>query len=333
MRRFLRVLVTFFFLTLSFSFSVPPFPKKVSENVMKDFVKLIKVKEPISFKNLTIFPLTLGKVIGEGSILTQEEAIKSGYLRIYEKERAEVNTVIVENLSRYYIFLMSGELLSGCKQDRMVAYDTLIPPRSGRLSLRVFCTERGRWTHKSEVFKSLPFTANPRMRQVAIETESQERVWSEVSRKRAELKSVPSETDAFQDIVKDKKVEREIEEYVENIEKKFPFSENVAGGVVTNGNDIICMDIFYHPRTFKKLWRKLLHGYVLDSIGKEKNLKELSVKRIEEFVSGILEAPVYSIETDGEGDALKIESKRVSGTSLTFENFVIHLQAFPKISL
>lgn len=333
MKRFLCVSSTIFLFLSVFSFSLIPLQKEANENLVRDFVKSIKVKEPVSFKNLTIFPLTLERVRGEGSILTQEEAIKSGYLKIYEKERAEVNTVQVENLSKSYIFLMSGELLSGCKQDRMVAYDTLIPPRSGRLSLRVFCTERGRWIHKSEAFKSLPFTANPRMRQVAIETESQEMVWSEVSKKRAELKSAPSETDAFQDIVKDKKVEKEIEDYVENIEKRFPFSESVAGVVVTNGNDIICMDIFYHPKTFKKLWRKLLQGYVLDSIGKEKNLKELSVKRIEEFISDILEANFSYGETDGEGDALKIESRKVSGTSLIFENFVIHLQAFPRGSL
>lgn len=333
MKRFFCVSVTIFLIFSVFSFSLPPLPRKGSENLMRDFVKSIKVKEPVSFKNLTIFPLTLEKVMGEGSILTQEEAMKSGYLRIYERERAEVNTVLVENLSKSYIFLMSGELLSGCKQDRMVAYDTLIPPRSGRLSLRVFCTERGRWIHKSEAFKSLPFTANPRMRQVAIETESQEMVWSEVSKKRAELKSAPSETDAFQDIVNDRRVGKEIEDYVENIEKRFPFPENVAGVIVTNGNDIICMDIFYHPRTFKKLWRKLLHGYVLDSIGKEKNLKEISAKSVEEFISDILEANFSNGETDGEGEALKIDSRKVSGTALIFENFVIHLQAFPKSSL
>lgn len=333
MKKFLVVSVTVFLMLSVFSFSLPPFPKKESENVMRDFVKLIKVNESVSYKNLKIFPLTLEKVMGEGSILTQEEAIKSGYLRIYEKERAEVNTVLVENLSRSYIFLMAGELLAGCKQDRMVAYDTLIPPRSGRFSLRVYCTERGRWVYKSAAFKSLPFTANPRMRQVAIETESQEKVWLEVSKKRAELKSAPSETEAFQDIVKDKRVEKEIEAYVENIDKKFPFSENVAGVVVTMGSDIVCMDIFYHPKIFKKLWRKLLHGYVLDSIGRVENLKELPVERIVAFISEILEANFYSGDTDGEGDAFKIESKKVSGTSLIFENFVIHLQAFPKGSL
>lgn len=333
MKRFLCLSVTIFLSLSIFSFPGHPFPKKGSENVIRDFIKLIKVNEPLSYKNLTIFPLTLEKVTGEGSILTQEEAMKSGYLRIYEKERAEVNNVLVENLSRSYIFLMAGELLSGCKQDRMVAYDTLIPPRSGRMSLRVYCTERGRWVHKSEAFKSLPFTANPRMRKIVIETESQEMVWLEVSKKRAELKSAPSETEAFQDIVKDKRVGKEIEDYVENIQKRFPFSESVAGVVATNGDDIICMDIFYHPKIFKKLWRKLLHGYVIDSIGKEENLKELKVDRIEAFISEISEANYNSGETDGEGEALKIESKKVSGTSLIFENFVIHLQAFPKGSL
>lgn len=304
-----------------------------AENKVKEFVGSIRVNEPVSYKNLTLFPLSMEKVKGEGSVLTLDEAIKSGYLKIYEKWRAEVNSVLVENLSRFYIFLMSGELLTGCKQDRMVAYDTLVPPYSGRMSLTVFCTERGRWYHKSASFESLPLSASPGLRKVAVETESQKRVWDVVSMKREELKSAPSETEAFQDIVKDKKVENKLRDYIENIEKKFPFSEKVTGVVVAIGDEIVCMDVFYHPKTFKKLWRKLIQGYGLDSIGKEENSKELPAKRIEAFISDILEANFSSGETDGEGEALKIESEKVRGTALIFKNFVIHLQAFPKGSL
>ncbi len=331
MKRFflpsLIVLLVFQLISLK---SFPQESKK--ENAVRNFVKLIKVKEPISYKNLKIYPLFLEKVKGEGNILSLDEATESGHLKIYERERAEVNAVFVENLSKHYIFLMSGELLTGCKQDRMVAYDTLLPPKSGRIRLRVYCTERGRWSHKSDTFKSLPFSANPALRQVAVETGSQEKVWESVSSKREELKALPSSTDAFQDIVKDKKVGRKIEDYVENIDKKFPFSENVAGVVVSRGNEILCMDMFYHPKIFKKLWRKLLHGYVLDSMeGEEK--EEISLKKVEEFISGILKADFSIGETDGEGDAFDIESKEIKGTVLLFEDFSIHIQCFPKILL
>ncbi len=304
-----------------------------NENRVKNFVKLIRVKEPVSYKSLKIYPLFLEKVKGEGSILTLDEATESGYLRIYERRRAEVNSVFVENLSKYYIFLMSGELLAECKQDRMVAYDTLLPPRSGRLSLRVYCTERGRWFYKSDHFKSLPFAANPEMRKLAVETESQDRIWSEVSAKRRELGAVPSETEALQEIFHDKKVGKVIENYVENIEKKFPFSDNVAGVVVVGGDGIICMDIFYHPAIFKKLWKKLLRSYVLDSVGKGEGVGEFPVKKVGAFISEILQAKISPGETDGEGEAFRIESRNLSGTSLTFGDFVIHLQVFPKSSL
>lgn len=303
------------------------------ETIVKNFVKLITVKEPISYKNLKIYPLFLEKVKGEGNILSLDDATESGYLRIYERERPEVNSVFVENFSRYYIFLISGELLTGCKQDRMVAYDTLIPPKSGRVRLRVYCTERGRWFGKSNTFKSLPFSANPELRKIAVETESQEKVWESVSLKRKELKVLSSATDAFRDIVKDKRIGREIDEHVENIGKKFPFSENVAGVVVSGGKEILCMDLFYHPRIFKKFWRKLLYGYVLDSIERDEGGEEITVKKVGEFISEILKANLSTGQTDGEGESFNIESKEIKGMVLLFEDFPIHIQCFPKTSL
>lgn len=303
------------------------------ETIVKNFVRLIRVKEPISYKSLKIYPLFLETVKGKGSILSLDEATEAGYLKIYERERPEVNSVFVENFSKYYIFLMSGELLTGCKQDRMVAYDTLLPPKSGRIRLKVYCTERRRWFYESNSFKSLPFSANPGLRKIAVETESQERVWESVSLKREELKTLPSATDAFQDIIKDKRIERKIEEYVENIDKKFPFSENVSGVVVSKGNEILCMDLFYHPRIFKKLWHKLLRGYILDSIEGDGKGEEVTVEKVGEFISEILKANFSISETDGEGDAFDIESKEIRGTVLLFENFPIHIQCFPKTSL
>ena len=43
------------------------------------------------------------------------------------------------------MFLQAGDLLFGGKQDRVVAVSTLVPPRSGPISIDVFCVEKDRW--------------------------------------------------------------------------------------------------------------------------------------------------------------------------------------------
>ncbi|MEW6687397.1 MAG: DUF6569 family protein [Candidatus Edwardsbacteria bacterium] len=301
-------------------------------------INQIRVERPHTYKNLTIFPLTLTKFSDERDYLTLDEAVKESYLRISELSSAEVNEVLVENRSKYFVFLLASELLAGCKQDRMVANDCLLPPQSGKIHLKVYCTEHGRWQATSESFKSLGAAPHLSMRQLAKETKSQERVWNEVESKQAELGVTSAPTGAFKSVLDDKEVQQRCQPYFDefsgiprlNYGGQTRLSRNVCGVVVAVGNEILCADIFTNPSLFRKLWFKLLKSYVLDVLNRPIRNCDLSRRDIERFVEIVLEADFRAGETDGVGRAVEIYSSRLSGSALIYQDCVIHCDLFPK---
>ena len=72
-----------------------------------------------------------------------DEAVGNGALKI--TETGGVRRLTVQNFGDRPVFLQAGDLLFGGKQDRVVAVSTLVPPRSGPISIDVFCVEKDRW--------------------------------------------------------------------------------------------------------------------------------------------------------------------------------------------
>src|SRR5262249_32667629 len=102
-------------------------------------------------------------------------------------EIKSVNELSIQNISGMdQIFVQSGDIVKGGAQDRMVAMDMVLPPRSGSVSLRVFCVEHGRWYRRGNepaaTFSSSTYNAPlNKLKLAARINESQDDVWAEVS--------------------------------------------------------------------------------------------------------------------------------------------------------
>ena len=46
------------------------------------------------------------------------------------------------------LYLMPGEILMGGKQDRTLAQEVIVPPKTERMPISVFCVEHGRWSQR-----------------------------------------------------------------------------------------------------------------------------------------------------------------------------------------
>ncbi|MEI9970328.1 MAG: DUF6569 family protein [Terracidiphilus sp.] len=57
----------------------------------------------------------------------------------------EVNTLVLVNHSKRPLLLLAGEIVTGGKQDRIVAKDRIVPADADPIDLGVFCIEPGRW--------------------------------------------------------------------------------------------------------------------------------------------------------------------------------------------
>jgi hypothetical protein len=136
------------------------------------------VLAPVSYKNLTIFPLRGSDLAGSDAYITLDEGTKAGTVVITEKgsqtarrgaivhpnaannsaarqqavsynSGASVNELALVNRSGKKLLLLAGEVVVGGQQDRIVQEDRVIPPVSVPVALSVFCVEHGRWTPRA----------------------------------------------------------------------------------------------------------------------------------------------------------------------------------------
>jgi len=149
------------------------------------------VLAPVSYKNLTIFPVRGADRPGSDAYITLDEGTKSGTVVITERggggQAAEivrqrpqpanrlpqpanrsprqqsvgysgggatVNELALVNRSGKKLVLLAGEVIVGGKQDRIVQEDLVIPPVSVPVALSVFCVEHGRWTPRTAGYSS-----------------------------------------------------------------------------------------------------------------------------------------------------------------------------------
>lgn len=292
-----------------------------------DLLDVIKLGNPITYKNLRIFPINLTKTLDHTQYVTLDEGVKRGYLKIKEVGSGEVNEVYVKNTSIYKIFIMTGEVILGAKQDRMLKEDVLVPSRSDWISLPVYCTEHGRWTEVSKEFKSSGNVMAPgALRQRAKASESQSEVWDEIAGTQSRLK-VPAPTQALRDVFENKDVQEQSKPYFRHFENLPGLAAATIGVVVTVGDNIVCVDLFANHGLLNKMWAKLLKSYVLDAIQGEEGA--LTRDDVEDFLAELEDAGFDHRETPGLGSLLKIDIYGGVGSALIYKSSVIHLDLFP----
>jgi hypothetical protein len=98
---------------------------------------------PLVHENLAVYFIYGSSAPGKVP-LTLEEALASGAARV--RETSNVNQLEIENLGDDEVFVQSGDIVKGGKQDRTLMVSLLLPPHSGAIPIASFCVEQGRWT-------------------------------------------------------------------------------------------------------------------------------------------------------------------------------------------
>ncbi len=299
---------------------------KGEEGTINNYLDMVRVGEAIEYRNLKIFPLVAKKILSTQSYVTLDEAMDRGWLRIKEAGSGQVNSVEIKNNGYKMVFVMTGEMISGAKQDRMLKEDVLIPSKSGWIRVPVYCVEHGRWTQVSPEFKSERLLVPNVLRQKAKITESQSEVWDEIAASQHRM-GITSATGTVRANYEDEAVQKEIAEYTRKLEKVPKLSNATIGVVVTTGNRIICFDMFVNNGLLKKLWRKLTKSYAVDALSGEKRV--INKYHIENFIEALENAQCMSIGTSGLGKLIKIQSDFGRGSALVYKSAVVHLDFFP----
>jgi len=301
-----------------------------SRNPVPDMVKRLELGKAVSHGSLTIIPVYLDRVMDRSRYATLDDALKNGWITITEVEGGRVPQVKISNLSKHPVFLMGGEILTGCRQDRILAGDILLAPGTKDLLAPVYCVEQGRWSHVSQSFFSKQNLGTPALRARAQEKSpaAQSEIWGRIAKENEAL-GVASATGAYQDAY-DKEENRiritKIEEKMKDLPR---LHADTVGVVIGLGDEVVSADIFANPDLFLKQWPKILKSSALSSIGSAKG-GSLDRAEAAEFLRSFLDRKYRSQSGLDLGvEYMSIDSE-ASVQALAYNDGIIHLAAFPQ---
>ena len=235
-----------------------------------------RLEGPFTQGNLSVF-LIHGKdrIKGQTFITLQEALI---HRKVIVRETREVNELTIENISREEVYVQSGDIVKGGQQDRMMAVDLILPPRSGKVKIAAFCVENGRWSQRGSeeatVFNSSAnVIAGRDLKLAAKNAESQGEVWRQVAVAQDKLSATTgtrvngaASPTSFQLALENKKVQASADSYVKALGTIVNGKPDVIGYVFAINGKINSADVYASSSLFMKLWPKLLQASAIEAV-------------------------------------------------------------------
>ena len=210
------------------------------------------------------------------------------------------------------VLILEGDKLIGAKQNRVVNSSVLVAAGSD-LTLPGSCIEWGRWSYRSRAFS--PGTGSPHLALRRLKTRSvhdslrrgrghrsdQRAVWREVHRK-ARLHAAVSSTHALQD---SRSSPSERLDAFEKLTRDLP--EGTSGVVVAIGERLVLLEVLAGPRTFARVFRKLLSGYAFESVGLDRPYGTPDTQAVRSFIEAAAKAAHEEHQAVGAGRDVRFE--------------------------
>jgi hypothetical protein len=302
------------------------------------------VLAPIESGNLLLFPVVRAdgksgapgdgslspgwKSAGDTPFITLDEGLKSGEVEVTEAGRAhglvrprghgsgnsyrsdEVNTLVLVNHSKHPLLLLAGEIVTGGKQDRIIAKDRIVPAEGDPIDLSVFCIEPGRWTESSATFGAAgksaakSFMVQPGVRERAMAAQDQQEVWNSVHGAIADMEVAAAPmasssssgyersvgTTSYAKVMQDSAVSDKVDEADapvmqarEQVLAKLR-DEHAVGVVVAVRGEIIWADLFASTDLLGRYWTKLVRSYAAESLAEGEDHAAPSVADAQHFL-------------------------------------------------
>ena len=230
--------------------------------------------------------------------------------------------MLVNNSSKP-LLLLAGEIVTGGKQDRVIAKDRIVLVGADPIDLSVFCIEPGRWTESSASFSASSkgslksFMVQPTIRQRAMVEKDQQQVWDSVHGVIGQMEAAaapPSPTGepsptafggttSYAKVMQNAAVSEKVDEAVapvmhaqQQILSQLR-SQHAVGVVVAVHGEIVWADLFASTDLLSRYWTKLVRSYAAESLVDSASNNTPSIADAQHF----LDAPAGGTETS-EGD-------------------------------
>ena len=239
-----------------------------------------RLSGPYTHKNLTIFLIHGKSIVRSKNFLTLQEALEQKKVILYETKT--VSELAIENISNEDVYVQAGDIVKGGQQDRMLATDFIVPPKSGKMPIGAFCVESGRWAkragERAEVFSSSPQVASTReLKLAAKRARSQGEVWENVKVAQDRLSenvgatvNSPVSASSLQLAVENEKVRETADAYIKALSQIPNTKNDVIGYVFAINGKVNSADVYGSSALFKKLWPKLLKANAVEAIAAQR---------------------------------------------------------------
>lgn len=299
-----------------------------------------KLSGPYMYNNLTIYLVHGQDRGGAKPPLTLSEAMEQKKVVVHETE--SVNELAVENVSNEQVFVQSGDIVKGGKQDRVLAVDMIIPPKSGKMPIDSFCVEHGRWSGRGDEAVasfggSTKMINSKELKIAAKHNGSQREVWDKVAESQVKLSrgvvanATPASSGAaglaepnfsvnsresessLQLALENKELQRSVKDYIEKLSPIIQGKEDAIGYVFAINGELNSADIYSTHQLFVKLWPKLLEASATEAIGeydKDKLNRPVEIAAVKAFLAEAETATSSTRDLDGRMLLIKRESEK-----------------------
>jgi hypothetical protein len=331
-----------------------------------------RLLDPITYENISIFPVVSSVSRDTSGFVTLDEGLSSGDVVVREQGSdgmarsrgvalpqyntgASVNQLVLINRGKRPVLLLAGELVSGGKQDRIIAKDRIVAPGADPLPLDVFCVEHGRWSSGLQ-FSAANTMVHPSVREQAAVNQSQTDVWESVrkgttsdvtaapsaaprieTRDLADVVASTAPTQSYSKIYQHSRVGVSVDSFVDEIQRRFARAtsgskgEHIVGVVVAYGGEVAWSDIFASSDLFHHYWPKLLRSYAVEALARP-TVREVAARDdADEFLRRLRgreqvesEPGVYRWCEITEGRLAQIELEALEPKPMTLHRLLLH---------
>ena len=290
----------------------------------------VRVGEAVRHQSLSVFPLFDGQQTPVEYLLS-DEGIGSGFVTVQEvSEAGSVPDLLVENKGDVRVLFIEGEELVEAKQNRILNTSVLIAAKS-KTKIPVSCVEAGRWRFRSKHFghsgshspSKLRFFLKMSVSKSVVEKRGhrsdQGKVWEEVARQQEALGAV-SGTSAMADTFEKYK------DRMNEFREKLQYVDGAAGMAVALGKKIVAVDLFDKPSTCRKVWDRLMSGYVLDAFEAKGEEGHAEVADVEQLLQLTNALEWQKADPVGEGEEYRAQQgEEIHASALTLHDSPVHL--------
>jgi len=254
---------------------------KSIENVNDTLLNAIIQKET-GYKNLAIYFLSGRHELDQIGYQILSEALEQKSATIMET--GEVNELSVTNQSEYYIFINSGDIVKGGKQDRTIGVDLIISPHEKNVRLESFCVESGRWSQRGKEEAHLfsvseEVLPSRKLKMAARKNKNQSEVWSDITEQQDKLNENISFLKGSHINVRAVESSSSLQLTLENDDLdsirndyKLQFisvpgnNSDIIGFAYAVNGELYGADIYNSAVLFRKMWPRLLNSVIVEAI-------------------------------------------------------------------